>query len=217
MNPEWLDVLKKVQSGDLGVDEAAKRLGDLEENQAEPAVQEILPPSPYSQSSFGDAPAAEDTQPLMDVGRWKDAWMIPFWIGTGIFVLGALLMGWSYSTAARANFWFYCSWLPMLLGLLVLFLGWWSRNARWVHVRVQSADGSRVNVSVPLPLRLAGWVLRAFGPMIPAVREQKLDFLPDILDAVSQTRDPIWVDVDDEDWRSRKSLYCLKQTRDGMC
>lgn len=188
MNPELLDVLKKVQNGELNVDEAANRLSMIDEMPEQRAAPDILEP----------AQPVEETEP--DLGWWKNAWMVPFWVGTGIFILGAAIMAWSYSaSSASPNFWFYCSWVPMLLGLLVLFLGWWSRQARWVHVRVKDADGSKVNISIPLPLRLAGWFLRVFGPLIPAVKEQKLDFLPEIFDAVSQTRDPIWVDVDDED------------------
>lgn len=199
MNPEWLDVLKKVQSGELSVDEAANRLSMMDEPQAEQAAPPSLTPLPAPEPQWGTVPpVVEETEP--DLGWWKNAWMVPFWVGTGIFILGAAIMAWAYSASpANPNFWFFCSWVPMLLGLLVLFLGWWSRQARWVHVRVQDADGSKVNISMPLPLRLAGWFLRVFGPMIPAVKEQKLDFLPEIFDAVSQTRDPIWVDVDDED------------------
>jgi hypothetical protein len=198
MNPEWLDVLKKVKSGELSVDEAANRLSMMDAVQGDESASVISSAAPrFETGAEGEPP---DGSSVPDLGWWKNAWMVPFWIGTGIFILGAGLMAWAYSsTSGTPNFWFYCSWLPMLLGLLVLFLGWWSRQARWVHVRIQDSDGSKVNISMPLPLRLAGWFLRAFGPMIPAVKEQKLDFLPDIFDAVSQTRDPIWVDVDDED------------------
>jgi len=198
MNPEWLDVLNKVKNGEIGVEEAAKRLDSLDAVDTEPASSETSTPPPFTDSR-AEATAAEVVENPPDLGRWKEFWLIPFWVGTGIFVLGAMIMGWAYSAAQGPNFWFYCSWLPLTLGLIVLFVAWWSRRARWVHVRVNSSDGNRVNISMPLPLGLTGWVLRVFGPMIPAVQEQKLDFLPDILDAVSQTDEPIMVDVDDED------------------
>ena len=107
---------------------------------------------------------------LPDLGWWKKGWLIPFWIGTGILVFGALQMGWAYSS--KNFFWFNCAWLPMAFGLLVLFLSWWSQQARWVHVRVQDADGSRVSISLPLPLGLAGWGLRTFGRFIPNMKAE---------------------------------------------
>ena len=204
MHADWLELLNRVKNGDVSVEEAAQRMDEFErggvENVSSPAAS--LPAPARAET---DGPARE-TEPSLDIGRWGEAWLIPFWIGTGILVLGAMLMGWAYSS--QRSFWIFCSWLPMLLGLLVLFLGWWSRNARWVHVRVQEAGGNRVSISMPLPLRLAGWALRVFGPMIPQVREQKLEFLPDILDAVSETRDPITVDVDDKNG-DRVKVYIL--------
>jgi hypothetical protein len=185
-NAEWLEIIKKVQTGELSVEEAARRMEPqpASAGQAEPAGS----PAPAR-------PAAEE-MPLPDIGWWQYAWLIPLGVGITIFVLSAWLLSWGYMN--ERFFWFYCSWLPLLLGLFVLLLGVWSRQARWAHVRIRSSDGARVSVSTPIPGRFAGWVLRFLVPRIPALQEKHLDTLPVLLDALGRSRDPIFVDVDDQ-------------------
>lgn len=213
MNADALEILKKVESGELSVEEGARRLQELE-NRAGAAANGTVPVSD-STAAWSSAQVSvttpqgieahdEDLPP--DLGWWKKGWLIPFWVGTGILVLGALQMGWAYSS--QKFFWFYCAWLPMLGGLLVLLLSWWSQRARWVHVRVQDADGSRVSISVPLPLGLAGWAFRVFGRFIPNMEKKVLDDLPGILDALSKEKGPATVEVNDEDG-SRVRVYIV--------
>jgi hypothetical protein len=123
-----------------------------------------------------------------------------------MFVLGAVFLGWLYS--GSHNFWFACSWLVFLFGMLALLLGWWSRQARWVHVRVQEASGSRVAISLPLPLRLAAWVLRGLAPFIPKLREKEFQPLPGVIEALAGTEGSLSVEVDEEDGQ-RVRIYIL--------
>ena len=208
MNDDAMEILKKVGSGALSVEEGAQLLQDLE-NHAQ-AADRLTAPIIDQSSSFvaqsAAAPQAEDIDPVPDLSWWKKGWLIPFWVGTGILVFGAMQMGWAYSS--KNFFWFYCAWLPMLLGLLVLFLSWWSQKARWVHVRVQDADGSRVSISLPLPLGLAGWGLRTFGRFIPNMKEELFTNLPGIFDALSKEQGPASVEVNDEDG-SRVRVYVV--------
>lgn len=210
MSDEYLDILNRVKSGAISVEEGARLLETLESGaqnaeaiaqsigeknsmQVEAAAPDVA--APEAAAVNVPLPVEEDFQP--ELGWWKHAWMIPFWAGTVVVVLSAIFMGWANNNGRM--FWFYCSWLPLLLGIFVLFLGWWSQRARWVHVRVLDANGSRVSVSLPLPLRLASWALRVFGPYIPKLREQHLDGLPMIFDALGQSEGPLSVEVDDED------------------
>lgn len=191
MNAEWLKILSMVRTGELSVEEAAVRLGEVEpdathEEEPLPAVQAME--APYQL-------APEDIEP--DLGWWKNAWLILFWAGTGIIVLSAVFMGWAYN--GSRGFWMFCSWLPMLLGIFILVVGWWSRQARWFHVRVQDSDGSRVNISAPLPLSLASWFLRVFGSRIPAMREKHMEDLHLVFDALEEAEGPVTIEVDDKD------------------
>jgi hypothetical protein len=213
MNDEAIEILKKVESGELSVEEGAQRLQELENN-ARAAFDETAPildlPAQRSNTQGSAAPQVIETPQQDDIppdlGWWKKGWLIPFWIGTAILVLGALQLGWAYSS--QNFFWFYCAWLPMLLGLLVLFLSWWSQQARWVHVRVRDADGSKVSISLPLPLGLAGWALRVFGRFIPNMEEKVLADLPGIIDALAREKGSTAVEVNDEDG-SRVRVYIL--------
>ncbi len=223
MNPEILAILNQVKSGDLSVEVGAIQLQELE-LRTEPDAS-IVPTTngetfqqqhqsasggqpPASATQVPSQPVEEDFSPgsVADLGWWKNAWLIPFWAGTGILVLGAILMGWAYSS--RHFFWFYCSWLPLLLGILVLFLGWWSQHARWVHIRVNDADGKRVAISMPLPLNLTGWALRVFGRYIPHMEERVLENMPDLFHAMSKEKSPMTVEVDEKDG-SRVRVYIL--------
>lgn len=193
-NTEAIDIINKVKSGELSVEEAARRLELLKSGSVK------SPGQPGTSETPADWPAfdpAVDEIPSFDPGWWQHAWLIPLGIGTIIIIFSAALLSWS--TQAESLFWFYCSWLPLLFGLLVLMLGVWSRQARWAHVRVNSSDGTRISVSSPIPARFAGWVLRILIPLIPALREKHLDTLPPVLDALADSNEPIFVDVDDKD------------------
>lgn len=206
MNADWLEILSKVRAGEMSVEEAAARLENSEPGarletgtlEAHPDAGEPVEPLfahvPYV-SEEPDQPVQEDIQP--DLGWWRNAWLILFWTGSGVIVLSALFMGWAY-TGSR-GFWMFCSWLPMLLGMLILALGWWSRQARWFHVRVNEAKGSKVSISAPLPLGLVSWFLRVFGPRIPSLREKHMDDMYMIFDALEEAEGPITVEVDDKD------------------
>ena len=95
-----------------------------------------------------------------EMNKWKRWWVIPFWIGAGITVIGGTLMYLAYS-GSGFGFWFACAWFPFLLGVAVLALGWSSRTTPWLHVRVQQAPGERpqnIAISFPIPIHLTTWV-----------------------------------------------------------
>lgn len=202
MNFELLAIIKKVQAGELTIADAASQMETLEfASNSEARSAQLIP----AENLERDEPLqVEETQP--EIGWWKDAWLFPFWVGTGIFVFAAILMGWAYSSGRF--FWFYCAWLPLLFGLLALFLGWWSRTSRWLHVRVEGAESKQVSISFPLPLRLASWLLRIFGPIIPQLKRQNLTELPVILDALRQAEGPLTVEVNDKNGE-RVRVYIL--------
>ena len=52
----------------------------------------------------------------------------------------------------------------------------WSRTARWLHVRIRD-EGTRVNFSLPLPLRPAAWLVRLARPWVPQLRDTPVDEL----------------------------------------
>jgi hypothetical protein len=182
-----MDIINRVKNGDLSSEEGARQLEALEFKE-EAASDEAF----SSEAVF----PSESSDPLANLGWWRYAWQIPLWVGVFIITVSGLLLSWAVAQASL--FWFYCAWLPMLLGMLFLLLGVWSRQARWVHIRVHESAGKRIAISLPVPTRFTGWVLRIVSPFVPAEQRDKLVYVPEILSALSQMKDPITVEVDEK-------------------
>jgi hypothetical protein len=183
---QWLDILRKVRTGEISAEEGERLLSESD-------VRAAPIPAAIGEEKLSPETTLED--PLMELGWWKNAWMVPVWAGIAILILSAWLLTWGY--IHERMFWFYCSWLPLILGMLVMFLGVWSRQARWAYIRIRDENGPKVTLSVPLPIRLASWGLRTFGPRIKKLEGKHLENLPEILDALGDNHDPIAVEVDD--------------------
>jgi len=219
MAENWREILDKVARGELTAEQGAVLMGGGKlEAEAAPAPPAPEPaPEPHSQPepppsgpSFAraSAPAGASPEPDSDpelssrLEYWKRWWLIPLWIGLGIFIAGAGLIAWGYTS--QRTFWFVCGFLPLLFGLLGIVVSWWSQTARWVHVRVHSQKGgttNRVTVSMPLPIRLVDWGLRIFGDRIPGLNEHKAvrDSLPALFTELEHNREPIAVEVNEKD------------------
>ncbi len=143
------------------------------------------------------------------VARWKRWWMIPLWVGVGITVLGAGLMYWSWQSTGF-SFWFACTWMPFLIGVCVLALGWASQKSPWLHLRVEQAPGEkpeRITISVPLPLRLTIWFLETFGRMIPKLDATQVDEIITALGSISPQDEPFYITVDEGDDGERVQVF----------
>lgn len=169
----------------------------------EPAQSTPPMETPASEEVPGDQSgedAARD-EAARAVGRWKRWWQLPFWIGTGITILGAWWMYLGYHEAAF-GWGFWLSWFPFLVGLGIMVASWRSSTARWLHVRVHSSkDRHTTNfaISLPLPLRLGVWAMRNFGRYIPDVRDRDIGGMLDTLDQSISTDEPVYIHVNDKD------------------
>ena len=189
-------ILKMVEDGKITPEEAIDLINALDENSAEGAEDasypEADPTSEYEPDEGLDAIAE----------KVRGLWYIPLWIGVGITALSGLFMFWAMQSSGF-GFWFYCSWLPFLLGVLVIALASGSRTSRWLFLRVKQAPGEtpqNITLGFPLPLGLAGWGLRNFGHMIPKLNKTGVDEVLLALDEMPSGDTPLIVDVhDDED------------------
>jgi hypothetical protein len=203
MESDRLEILNKVKAGEISIEEGAERLKRLE---SEPA--EDFMTAPIS----GPVLQPASSEDLSDFERkaFQNWWLYPFWLGLGILVFAAGLMSWGYTTGRF--FWFFCSWLPLSLGVLVIILSAWSRQARWLHVRVNETSDekqTRINFSFPIPTGAAGWVLRTFGSAIPQLREKGvMDSVLPLLDTLGSSREPMVVEVNEKDGE-RVQIYIV--------
>lgn len=117
--------------------------------------------------------------------RWRLVGQVVLGVGLMLAILGGYFL---YRTSQSPNpgIWFYCAWAPLFLGLGMAALAWYGRTARWLHIRVRQKPGERperIAISLPVPLRLTAWLLRAFGRFIPGLNKSGIDELILALDA----------------------------------
>lgn len=203
MDEERTKILKMLQAGQINAEQAAMLLtaarpapGVADGDEATPAG-EPLPAGPAART-----PGAADR--LQE--RWATFWIYPLLVGSGVVILGSLVMVLTYAAHA-ARFWrMCCGWLPLTVGAVIVLLAWWSRRAKWLHVRVREQDGRKVAISLPLPLTLVAWVLRIVQPFVPKLRDTGVD---DLIIALrdSPPGQPLSVDVEDGEDGEQVQVY----------
>jgi len=189
-------ILKMIEAGRITPEEAHQLLDALGASSLE--YEEEVPISEAS-----PRPSLETDENLNALAeKVRSFWRIPLWIGIGLTLLGGI---WMMRTIENGvfGFWFYCAWVPLLLGVAVMTAAVGTRTSRWLFVRIRQAPGEareKIAFGFPLPLRFSIWLIRRFGHMIGKVDLSDVD---EILENIAESPlgDPvIVVDVqDDED------------------
>ncbi|MGB2962738.1 MAG: hypothetical protein WBB69_01995 [Anaerolineales bacterium] len=207
---ERLEILEMIQRGTISPEEGLKLIESLGE------TWENL------DQEYSEAKAKLEGEPdrelirevdslsgLEDFKEWRKWWIIPFWIGVAITILGGGLMYWAWS-AKGLGVGFIFAWIPFLIGIGVLVLGWNSRTGPWLHLRIQQKPGEnpeRIAISLPLPIRFFAWSLRTFGEFIPNLDATGLDEIILSLGESSQAETPLIIDVTDDDEGEQVKIY----------
>lgn len=185
-----LEILRKVENGTLSVEEGADLIGIIES--AEKSQGDGAKDAPVQ--------AMEPMEKHEASGCWKAAWSI-FLLGGA--VLTAFSAFWIYQGYRENGFgWgFWLSWIPLVLGVLLMLFGWTLMESPWMHVRVRSEEGAKPAVfvfSMPVPINLARWVMTTFRNLMPAEVQQKgiLEILDQMETAINQG-EPFVIQVDD--------------------
>ena len=176
-----LDILRRVESGELSLEDGNHLLFELEEREGEAATlsgpekldgaqagpAEI--PQPGTVDSFQTEPAliAQEAsepdalptgQPVEDVPRsskmtgWRGLWVVPFVLGLLLTLVSA---NWMYLglVSAGLSWGFWLSFFPFAFGVIIMWASWQMRLARWLHLRVRQKPGVRPQVfTFSLPL-----------------------------------------------------------------
>jgi hypothetical protein len=225
-NPR-MQILEMIESGAITAEEGARLLqvieGDADQEMSQDEAWQPLPDTiaageaqaeeessiPETGEVIDDDPdfSAEEINARID--KLRHWWLIPFWVGIGITIIGGLLMFWAYQ-ASGLGFWFGCAWLPFLLGVAVMAFAVSSRTARWLHLRVRQQPGERpqtIAFSFPLPLRLAAWFVRNFGRFIPQLNRTGLDEMILALGRNTSPEMPFYIEVDEGDNGEKVQIY----------
>lgn len=190
-----LEILKKVSDGTLTIEEGADLIGILERGkttqQSEPfaAEPEVVQSPPEFVSSRVS-------------GWWKFMWSL-------ILIGGAILTGfsafWAYRGFQKAGLgWgFWLSWIPFILGVLIMVLGWMLLESPWLRVKIKSRKSGRshnIAFAIPLPLKLVSWVFFTFGSHMPVEVQNK--GVPEMLTEIENSLrrgEPFEIEVDDKE------------------
>lgn len=202
MSDERMQILRMIEEGQITPDEGIKLLEALS-GVAEGASEEAdtlgegetasLPPVAETLSAESELPEETVAVPAVtpDFSSFSNLWLIPLAAGGMLTVVGlglSVLIG-------SSSFFLVCGLMPLLLGLAVIGLAFWSRTARWLHVRIRGEQ--RISLSLPLPLRLVGWVLRLVRPLVPQLEKTGLDEVILALDESLVGDEGFYVDVQD--------------------
>ena len=206
---ERSQILKMIEDGKITPEEGLRLMQVLGEDPQEDSTEDNESfESDSSEAVVEDRPAAEpDPEIRKTVENARRLWMVPLWIGVIITTFGSWVMYKNvHPTAISA--WFYCLGFPIfILGVLVIVLGWSSKNARWLFVSVKQKPGEfpkRILIGFPLPLTLTSWFLRNFGHKIQGLGDIPVDM---IFDALQQSSDPMVVKVDEGDDGEQVLVY----------
>ena len=188
-------ILKMVEAGKITPEEGNQLLEALN---ASPSEHEEEAPI----AEAGENPAFDTDERLKSLAeKVRSFWYIPLWAGIGLSLLGGW---WMMRTMEKSGFgfWFYCAWLPLLLGVLAIATAVGTRSSRWLFVRIRQAPGEHpenIAFGFPLPLRFSIWLVRRFGHLIMDVDLRGVD---DVLENIADSPqdDPVViVDVHDEE------------------
>ncbi len=205
INSKRMDILRRVEKGEISPDEASRFLEELEDDELalgraaqfipadEPLVEVIPPPLEVGNQTV----PAEDNKRM---NYWKRWWLIPFGVGVLIMVLGAYAMYGGYR-AAGLSWGFWLSWLPFGLGVLIMALSAINSSSRWVHIRVDRKPGEKpqqIAISFPLAPAMGIFnIVNHFGVAKDAGKTVNEAF--NMLNSAVSSDQPIHIQVNDED------------------
>ena len=202
MDDERMQILKRIEAGELSAEEAVRQINALGQAPLAQAGQEPETTRPEPEPDAAQATSA----PPMDIPKGLvHFWLYPLWAGVAIIVIGAVLLYAVYG--ASASVWLsLCGWPVFALGVLVTATAWWLRTARWVHVRVTGKEN--VTISMPLPLKLTAWVVKVVRPFVPQFKNTGVDeVILGLGDTLSKDDQPIYVDVNDDEIGEHVQVY----------
>lgn len=196
------DVLEQLQAGTLSAEQANSLLAEAASDEADAGYAE---PAPI------DEVVMPDDMPDMD--HFRRFWQMPFFVAVGFLILSGMCMTATYGTAGFFNtLGFICGWSVFMVAVLAIVAVFWSRNARWMHIRVQEKAGKRINISLPVPLGLLEWGVKFAQPFVKGKTGEQLEMSAEFLKAMREEMsepgaEPFVINVNDEEDGDQVLIY----------
>ena len=170
---ERIDVLNRLEAGEISTEEAIQALGKAQDFEGS--------------GPTGDIPLSSP--------RWKAWWLIPLSLGIAGTAAGLGL-------SQLGGWWWVCAGPLLLVSVTVVILAAATSQSPWVYVRVRrGADEGfrRINIGLPIPVRLSAWGLRTFGSNIHSLDDTVVDDLILGFEGNLSRETPIHIQVQDGD------------------
>jgi hypothetical protein len=204
-------VLQMVADGKISAEQAATLMKALEEN-AEAGI-EVLPAAQneHGETGSGSGPERSDASDFDEVRkRARRFAAIPLWTG----VLLTTLTAWGMFAIQQnngMNFWFFCLSMPLLLGMILIWLGAASGGTRWLYLNVDRSQQHewprQITLAFPLPLGLVSWFLQTFGSYISGLKRTHVDEVVNAIALTKSINEPLIVNVDDSEDGERVQVF----------
>jgi hypothetical protein len=205
-----MDILKKIESGDIDVNEAIQRLQDedkptkgldilnqLEQGQIDfqEALHRLEKEKEAGEVGYGPRKVPfSEAEGIKPPQRWRSWWLVLLASGLGVTGLG----GW---LGTVGGWWWLCGGPLLFMGIVLLVIAVASNNLPWLHIRVDTGQKTwprQINLSFPVPLRFASWVIATWGPKIKQLDKTAIDELILALEGSLSKDTPIFIDVHED-------------------
>jgi hypothetical protein len=204
MNEAEAKILQMVEDGTITSVEAAKLLEAL---QPQETVELVDLPEPDTAASEmivtpeGEVVYAPDDPDTPDMDYFRHFWRLPFLVSFVVLLFSSAALWAVAQFGGVLNLLLVCLAPLFGLALLATLLTLWSRWAYWLHIRVREKKGTRIAISLPVPLRAVGSVLRFAGRRTGKAPVGNLASMSALLDSLQETPkgEPLMIAVDDED------------------
>lgn len=192
MSRETLEILRMIEEGAISVEEGQRLLAAVSGSAEVDGTPRENTPAP---SEGGPAPAEAEPPPVGPPPGWQKIWIYPLVGGIALLAVAGYFTDQLVDSGEKLG-WLVCTVPLMILGSLVILLAWWSRGARWLHLRLRD-EGKQIKISLPLPLRLAAWLVRLSRPWVPQFRDTAVDELILSLEEMEGDKGVLVVQVDE--------------------
>lgn len=199
LHDDRLSILQQLERGELSKEDAARLLSRLDAGEVA-VPQASLVPAPI-EPPVGEPEAVDEPSTPPEKSHLRsELWLIPFVLGLLLTLSAAVWMAQAWMAAAY-SWGFWLSFIPLGLGVGLMWLGWETRRARWLHLRVKQGPGKRprlIAISLPLPAGLLRWGMARSGRLSDNEKVQNVaQFLDEMNDAVAKDG-PMHIFVDDD-------------------
>jgi hypothetical protein len=206
---ERQQILKMIEDGKISAEQGLVLMQALDEGpedepeaeaaQLETPAVEVVPSFASGVSSSAQAEPTSDPEFDRKINRFRKLWIIPLWLGVAVTVAGAYGM-YTALQASGFGFWFYFTWLPFLLGVLLVALAFSSRTSRWIYMNIEQRPGETPQrIILAFPLSLVSWVLQFARFSVPEKDRGATNEVMNALFQSTRTNEPLMVDVHEED------------------